>query len=58
MAASKPVKQTSEAPDGPEADVEAERPPMAVSIAGISTACSKDALVNSAKAVREALSTE
>jgi hypothetical protein len=31
---------------------------MAVSIAGISTACSKDALVTSAKAVREALSTE
>jgi hypothetical protein len=31
---------------------------MAVSIAGISTACSKDALVSSAKAVREALSTE
>jgi hypothetical protein len=30
---------------------------MAVSIAGISTACSKDALVTSAKAVREALST-
>ena len=33
-------------------------PPMAVSIAGVSTACSKDALVSSAKAVREALSTE
>jgi hypothetical protein len=33
-------------------------PSMAVSIAGISTACSKDALVSSAKAVREALSTE
>jgi hypothetical protein len=31
---------------------------MAVSIVGISTACSKDALVTSAKAVREALSTE
>jgi hypothetical protein len=31
---------------------------MAVSIAGISTACSKDALVSSAKAAREALSTE
>jgi hypothetical protein len=31
---------------------------MAVSIAGISTACSKDALASSAKAVREALSTE
>jgi hypothetical protein len=33
-------------------------PSMAVSIAGVSTACSKDALVSSAKAVREALSTE
>jgi hypothetical protein len=33
-------------------------PSMAVSIAGISTACSKDALASSAKAVREALSTE
>jgi hypothetical protein len=31
---------------------------MAVSIAGISTACSKDALVSSAKAVKEALSTD
>jgi hypothetical protein len=33
-------------------------PAMAVSIAGFSTACSKDALVSSAKATREALSTE
>jgi hypothetical protein len=33
-------------------------PSMAVSIAGVSTACSKDALVSSAKAVREALSTD
>jgi len=33
-------------------------PSMAVSIAGESTACSKDALVSSAKAVREALSTD
>jgi hypothetical protein len=33
-------------------------PSMAVSIAGISTACSKNALVSSAKAVREALSTD
>jgi hypothetical protein len=31
---------------------------MAVSIAGFSTACSKNALVSSAKAAREALSTE
>jgi hypothetical protein len=31
---------------------------MAVSIAGVSTACSKDALASSAKAVRESLSTE
>jgi hypothetical protein len=34
------------------------KPSMAVFIAGVSTACSKDALVSSAKAVREALSTE
>jgi hypothetical protein len=33
-------------------------PSMAVSIAGISTACSKDALVSSAKAAQEALSTD
>jgi hypothetical protein len=33
-------------------------PTMAVSIAGFSTACSKNALVSSAKAAREALSTE
>lgn len=33
-------------------------PKMAVSIAGFSTACSKDALVSSAKAAREALSAE
>jgi hypothetical protein len=39
-------------------EAEPEGPPMAVSIAGISTACSKNALVSSAKAVREALSTE
>lgn len=40
----------------PEAD--SELPTMAVSIAGVSTACSKDALVSSAKAVKEALSTD
>ncbi len=33
-------------------------PSMAVSIAGISTACSKDALVSSAKAMRKALTKE
>jgi hypothetical protein len=43
-------------PERPEAD--SELPTMAVSIAGISTACSKDALVSSAKAVKEALSTD
>ncbi len=32
--------------------------PMAVSIAGVSTACSKDALASSAQAVRKALSTD
>ena len=36
----------------------ASAPPMAVSIAGVSTACSKQALASSAKAVREALSSE
>jgi len=35
-----------------------ESSPMAVSIAGVSTACTKDALASSAKAVREALSTD
>lgn len=40
------------------ADRDAASPPMAVSIAGVSTACSKEALVSSAKAVEEALSTE
>jgi len=40
---------------GEVAPVESE---MAVSIAGVSTACSKDALVSSAKAVRKRLSTE
>jgi hypothetical protein len=33
-------------------------PPMAVSIAGVSTACSKDALASSAKAVRKTLAPE
>jgi len=33
-------------------------PAMAVSIAGVSTACSKDALVSSAKAVRKTLAPE
>jgi len=33
-------------------------PEMAVSIVGVSTACSKDALVSSAEAVRKRLSTE
>jgi hypothetical protein len=51
----------SAGPDTTSEDVtesESAAPTMAVSIAGISTACSKDALVSSAKAVREALSTE
>ena len=33
-------------------------PSMAVSIAGVSTACSKDALMSSAKAVRRTLAPE
>ena len=36
-------------------DPDPSAPPMAVSIAGVSTACSKDALVLSAKAVRKTL---
>jgi signal recognition particle receptor subunit beta len=47
------VRQVSDKPQ-----VECGPPSMAVSIAGISTACSKDALVSSAKAVQEALSTD
>jgi hypothetical protein len=47
----------SQGEESPEADGAA-APSMAVSIAGVSTACSKDALVSSAKAVREALSTD
>jgi hypothetical protein len=44
--------------DEEQAKTDSGPPSMAVSIAGISTACSKDALVSSAKAVREALSTD
>jgi hypothetical protein len=44
--------------DEKKAEADPTAPPMAVSIAGVSTACSKDALVSSAKAVREALSTD
>lgn len=52
------TKRGKKKADGDKPDAESERPAMAVSIAGISTACSKDALVSSAKAAREALSTE
>jgi hypothetical protein len=58
MASTKREKRTEEVPAGEQAGAEAGRPAMAVSIAGVCTACSKDALVSSAKAVREALSTE
>jgi hypothetical protein len=52
-------EDSSSTGDQPEAgDEPCSAPTMAVSIAGISTACSKDALVSSAKATREALSTE
>ncbi len=37
---------------------DASAPPMAVSIAGVSTACSKDALASSAEAVRKTLAPE
>jgi hypothetical protein len=49
---------TGQTVDEDQAMVDSGPPSMAVSIAGISTACSKDALVSSAKAVREALSTD
>ena len=52
-----PSKQ-GQAVDDDQKIVDSGPPSMAVSIAGISTACSKDALVSSAKAVREALSTD
>lgn len=39
-------------------DPDPSAPPMAVSIAGVSTACSKDALLSSAKAVRKTLASE
>ena len=42
-------QQPAEGPSGPD---------MAVSIAGVSTACSKDALVSSAKAVAKSLAPE
>ena len=48
--------ETAGADDRPAADASA--PPMAVSIAGVSTACSKHALVTSAKAVRKTLTPE
>ncbi|MGD0882724.1 MAG: hypothetical protein ABSB09_14255 [Acidimicrobiales bacterium] len=44
------------AEDGPSEGASA--PTMAVSIAGVSTACSKDALASSARAVRKTLSPE
>jgi hypothetical protein len=48
--------ETAGADDRPDAGASA--PPMAVSIAGVSTACSKTALVTSAKAVRKTLTPE
>ena len=43
---------------GREPSEDATAPPMAVSIAGVSTACSKDALRSSAEAVRRNLTPE
>ena len=48
--------ETAGADERPATDPSA--PPMAVSIAGVSTACSKDALVSSAEAVRKSLAPE
>jgi len=41
-----------------DATADSSAPGMAVSIAGVSTACSKDALVSSAKAVAKSLAPE
>lgn len=46
------------ADSGWESTGDATAPPMAVSIAGVSTACSKDALRSSAEAVRRNLTPE
>ena len=46
------------APSGRMSTSDASAPVMAVSIAGVSTACSEDALVSSAEAVHKALATE
>jgi hypothetical protein len=58
MAGSKRGRSVTGESEADRAGSEADGPAMAVSIVGVSTACSKDALVSSAKAVREALSTE
>ncbi len=50
------IVESAGAEQRPSADPAA--PPMAVSIAGVSTACSKDALASSAEAVRKTLATE
>ncbi len=50
------IVEVAGAEDGPSGDPSA--PSMAVSIAGVSTACSKDALASSARAVRKTLSSE
>jgi hypothetical protein len=47
--------ESAGADDGPDDDSAS---PMAVSIAGVSTACSKDALASSAEAVRRTLASE
>jgi hypothetical protein len=50
------IVESAGAEERPATDPEA--PPMAVSIAGVSTACSKDALASSAEAVRKTLAPE
>jgi hypothetical protein len=42
----------------PQSSADSSAPGMAVSIAGVSTACSKDALASSAEAVRKTLAPE
>ena len=53
-----PLALVESGPSDVTSQEESSEPLMAVSIAGVSTACSKDALASSAKAVRKTLSPE
>ena len=54
----RPPAFVESAGSGREPSDDATAPPMAVSIAGVSTACSKDALLSSAESVRRNLTPE